>query len=239
MRYSKTILAATLSAGLLLPAVSVFAKEGSDDSMLEPVLPTGVVGQVGVVASGSAESGSDWSQPSPDVTGRVHVDAAMGRQSGENEGVSEHQGSSTLERDDEGEIEIDHQSALGATSTLSDVNKVTNRGQLRSFLNHVVKADGNIADVTVSSTTVQTRYVLPTKFLGVIPTNLTANVSVGTDGSITIDYPWYAFLFSKKGSELKTQLMNVASTTSASTTLTASAQAHLLNMVLDVLKGSK
>jgi len=142
--------------------------------------------------------------------------------------------------DDSDEVEVDHDSALQATTTIENSDEVHNRGQLRSFLNHLVKEDDRIADVQVSSTTIETQYSLPARFLWVIPASISAHVSVGTDGSVTITYPWYAFLFAKHDDEIKDQITQAASSTvgaSASTTFSAGTQAHLLNLILSVLKG--
>ncbi len=140
----------------------------------------------------------------------------------------------------DGEIEIDHESADNASSTINTPDRVSNRGQLRSFLNHVVKGDDNISDVHVSSTTIETHYELPAKFLWAIPTNIKADVVVNADGSVTVNYPWYAFLFSKNGEIDNKLTQSISSTTGtgASTTLSANAQAHLLNLLFASLKVS-
>lgn len=139
--------------------------------------------------------------------------------------------------EDAGEIEIDHDSADNATTTIDAPEHVSNRGELRSFLNHVIKEDDRIADVHVSSTTIETHYEMPAKFLWTIPVNLTAEVSVKNDGSVSITYPWYAFLFAKHRGDIETQLeQSVAST--SSTTFSANTQAHLLNLLFLTLKNS-
>lgn len=143
--------------------------------------------------------------------------------------------------EDSDEVEVDHDSAFQATTTIENSDKVHNRGELRSFLNHLVKEDDRIANVRVSSTSVETEYSIPARFLWAIPTNISGQVSVGADGVVTITYPWYAFLFARHDDELKAQLTQAASTTvgaSASTTLSASTQARLLNLILSVLKGN-
>lgn len=135
------------------------------------------------------------------------------------------------------EIEVDHEHALTATSTVEDSGQVHNRGELRSYLNHLMKQDEHISAVNVSSTTVDTQYSLPANFLGAIPAHVQAQVTVGADGAVTITYPWYAFLFAKHDDKLKSALTQVSSELSASTTLSASAQAHFLNAIFTILKG--
>ncbi len=144
------------------------------------------------------------------------------------------------ENDDGDRIEIDHDGALNATTTVKNPGDVYNRGQLRSFLNHLVKDDGRVASIQVSSTTIQTEYALPARFLGAIPMNLSTHISVGADGSVTVTYPWYAFLFGNRDEKLKDQIAKAASSTpevGTSVTLSASVQAHLLNLLMSVLKG--
>jgi hypothetical protein len=137
------------------------------------------------------------------------------------------------------DIEVGRDSADTATTTIDAPEHVSNHGELRSFLNHVVKGDDRITDVHVSSTSVETRYEMPAKFLWTIPTNLTADVSVNSAGSVTITYPWYAFLFAKHDSDIVSQLeQSTATSTNATTTLSANTQAHLLNLILSILKGS-
>lgn len=168
-------------------------------------------------------------------THRVAAPSTMHRESSERN--SDEQGD---DEDDNDEIEVDHDAALQATTTIENSDEVDNWGELRSFLNHVVKEDDRIADVHVSSTSVETEYALPARFLWAIPTNISAQVSVEGDGSVTITYPWYAFLFARHDDELKTQLTQAASSTigaGASTTLSARTQAHLLNLILSILKG--
>lgn len=181
-------------------------------------------GGVGIKASGTitVKATTTRSHEEGDDKGRVATS------------TSKHEDGDNDEDEDE-DIEVDHDSALHATSTIQSEREVTNRGQLRSFLNHVVKGDDNAQSVVVSSTTVQTTYQLPAKFLWAIPTTLPANVTVNASGTVTVSYPWYGFLYSKKDKELKTELEGVASTT-ASTTLSVSVQAHLINALFSVLK---
>ncbi len=151
---------------------------------------------------------------------------------------------STMHREDNedtSDIEVDHDSAV--ETDIDSPAKVTTRGELRSYLNHVMHGDDRVADVTVSSTTIETHYKVPARFLWVIPASLTADVEVASDGSVTVSYPWYSFLFSKKGSELKTELDAAASSNTAVSTTTAlspSLEAHLVNNLFAALKaGSK
>lgn len=150
----------------------------------------------------------------------------------------EHENDNNQGDENDNEIEIDHGSADEATSTVDKPEEVSNRGQLRSFLNHVLKGDDNINDVHVSSTTIDTHYDVPAKFLWAIPAHVNASVTVNNDGTVSVTYPWYAFLFAKDG-DLNGKLTQAvaSSTANASTTISASLQAHLINAIFSILKG--
>ncbi len=138
---------------------------------------------------------------------------------------------------DDSEIEIDQDSAESATTTIDSPDHVATHLELRSFLNHIVKQDDRISDVHVSSSTIETHYEIPTKFLWSIPMSLTADVVMNTDGSVTVTYPWYAFLFATPDSDLSVRLPS-ASSTKGSTTSSANSQAHLLDLLFINLKSS-
>lgn len=154
------------------------------------------------------------------------------------EEVSSNSEQGANEADDE--IRIDHESVASSSTEVSAPEGVATRGELRSFLNHIVNSDERIADVHVSSTTIETHYEVPAKFLWAIPTNLTAQVSVAADGSVEVHYPWYAFLFATKGEELQAQLAQAATSTmgAGATSFSASMQAHLLDRLFSILKDS-
>lgn len=210
---------------------------------------------IGIQAGGSDEGSSD--APSSEgrgdsgmhiqgdsmmnATGSVESSSHRSEQGSENRGESMGAGGdheSAMEDMNDSDIEIDHESAISSTSTVDTPDKVENRGQLRSFLEHVTKSDEHISDVHVSTTTVETHYDVPAKFLWAIPATLPTQVNVGADGSVTVTYPWYAFLFATDP-QLEANLSQSASTTlSGTTTFSASTQAHLLNALFEALRGS-
>lgn len=151
---------------------------------------------------------------------------------------SEHENDNNQGDENDNEIEIDHDSADEASTTVEKPEEVSNHGQLRSFLNHLLKEDDNINDVHVSSTTVETHYDVPAKLLWAIPAHVNASVTVNNDGTVSVTYPWYAFLFAKDG-DLDGKLTQAvaSSTANASTTVSASLQAHLINAIFSILKG--
>lgn len=208
---------ALVLATTLLPAAAL-ARDGGDS-------------REGSTVNVSTHIGSD------DGIGEVSANStttATLRNDGEDESIDS--GRDSQENDNE--IEVDKESAHNASTTIDAPEHVSNRGELRSFLNHVVKSDDRISDVRVSSSTIETHYQMPAKFLWTIPMNLTANVSVNSDGSVSVTYPWYAFLFAKHDSDLVAQLQQSAASTGTTTTLSASAQAHLLNALFSNLKTS-
>lgn len=208
----------------------------------------------GVTVSGTisthveTEDGGDGVSSNASTTARVHEGDENGTsETNQNDTESntsrfndgEHQSSKSGHESDknDNEIEVDQESADNASTTIDSPEHVSNHGELRSFLNHVVKEDNRISDVHVSSSTIETHYEMPAKFLWVIPMNLTADVSVTSDGSVTITYPWYAFFFAKHKNNLAGQLGQSATST-GTTTLSASDQARLLNLLFSHLKTS-
>ncbi|MBY0473196.1 hypothetical protein K2Q00_02840 [Patescibacteria group bacterium] len=215
------LVGALVLATTLLPAAAL-ARDGEDSRTTLPVNVSTHIESEGSDDSISADSAT---------TATVR---------GDNEDKSNDSSGRKLEENDneiESEIEIDQESAHNASTTIDAPEHVSNRGELRSFLNHVIKADDRISDVRVSSSTIETHYQMPAKFLWTIPMNLTAKVSVDSNGSVNITYPWYAFLFAKHDSDLAAQLEQSAAST-GTTTLSASAQAHLLNLLFSNLKTS-
>ena len=188
----------------------------------------------------STDSGEDDSEVRDNASGQAETDREHSSTTKRYEGDRESLHTNGSNDDEDSEIEIDQDSATEASSTIEDPEEVSNRGELRSFLNHALKTDEHIGDVHVSSTTVETHYDVPAKFLWSIPMDLTANVVVNADHSVTVTYPWYAFLFATQ-SGLEDKLNNAvsASSTIVSDTLSANAQAHLLNLLFSVLRGTQ
>lgn len=228
-----TLLAGSLMIALgVLPASAAFAHSEGINTQTE--ITNNTTGKL----SGTAEAQSGRAEPTS-VSGSTTVDTENEDANDVNDMTDIHAQLDAF-NDVNDVIELDHDTAAHATATAMSVKEVTNRGQLRSFLNHVIKGDDRVADVRVSSTTVETHYSMPAKFLWTIPTNLSAEVTIANDGSVTIKYPWYAFLYSKN-TELKSEILAAASSTSATgtTTVSANLQAKLLNALFTTLKGSK
>lgn len=227
--------AAALVFGLY-PGAIAFAESGDDGVSVQARIEAGDQEGVSIDASTSAtlKESDSRGRDSEDSRGRSATSSSEREDSARN---ADEQGND----EDSGEIEVDHDSALQATTTIKNSDEVHTNGELRSFLNHLVKEDDRIANVQISSTTIETQYALPARFLWAIPTSIPAHVAVGADGSVTITYPWYAFLFAKHDDEIKTQLTQAASSTvgvSTSTALSADTQAHLLNLLFSILRGS-
>ncbi len=137
-------------------------------------------------------------------------------------------------------IEVRSDAVMDASSTVQNADQVSNDGQLRSYLNHVVKADDRIADVSISSSTVEAHYRLPARFLWAIPASITADVKVNSDGSVAVNYPWYGFLFSMNKSKVDQTLASTTASASAGVTATFSASmtAHLIDSLFAALRSS-
>jgi|GEM_PF-3352137 len=124
--------------------------------------------------------------------------------------------------------------------------EVHDRNELRQFARAALQEDRNIENVHISSTTVRTEYPTRARFLGVVPANVKAQVDVNADGTVSVTFPWYAFLFATNKGELQSQVQNsVLSTLGISTTtagapegqLTPQQQATVLDSIISTLRG--
>ena len=101
-------------------------------------------------------------------------------------------------------------------------------------------ADTRASDIAVTAASVGMTYPVKAKLFGVLPITLQAKVQVASDGSVTIHYPWYVFLFSTDQAELQTKLEAVgrAASTWDTNTLTAGQQTTLLVLVHTALQSN-
>lgn len=217
---------ALIALSLVVLPLSALAKDGVSGEVQGS---TGVEAETGSSGAGISGGGNASAGVKVDSWGVVSSD------DGETRGKAD--------MDSDTDFEVSAADATAASTTIDAPERVTTRGELRAFLNHLVKADDRVADVHVSSTTVETSYEIPAKFLWVIPASISANVAIENDGTVTVKYPWYAFLFAtaKSKDDIRTVVQEQASSTvgtSAQATLSASTQAHLLNAVFAALKTS-
>jgi hypothetical protein len=86
--------------------------------------------------------------------------------------------------------------SVDAESAEMSADAVVGNDDLSRYATSMMKRDPNIVSIDASSDRVVLAYRSSARFLGFIPSNLTARVIVDQDGMVDVSYPWYRFLFS-------------------------------------------
>lgn len=132
-------------------------------------------------------------------------------------------------------------SEAGMVSTASSVQT---QADLSAYATTVVKSDTNVERVELADDSVSLRYQQRAKLLGVVPVFVTVKATVGSDGEISLQRPWYGFLLTMDSDADLEASVNAAAQTalSGSTAVNANgdfttrAQAMLLQEVHTVMK---
>jgi hypothetical protein len=155
-----------------------------------------------------------------------------------NQNVSNEQG----DQNDQEEMDIGRDSVdthASSTVEIEHADNVHNKSDLKHFAETKLKGDENADEVKLSSTTVETAYPTHARLFGFIPMSLQTHVAVNNDGTVSVTFPWYAFFFGTEKDKLQSDITEAAQTavgsTTASTTLSAQMQAHLLDAILSTL----
>jgi hypothetical protein len=83
---------------------------------------------------------------------------------------------------------------------------------LNAYINLTLNARPAVKAVEVSNGVVSVGYDQPARFLGIFKSGLSAKVSVDATGEVSMDLPWYSFLFSKNTKTVQTKVRaNLAS----------------------------
>ncbi len=130
--------------------------------------------------------------------------------------------------------------AASTTSYISASN-VTTSEDFQAYSRGLMMADENISKIEASDGQVSIWYREPAKFLGVVPVTVSVHASVTADGTVTVAYPWWYELFVKDDTQtqFQTDLTNTAGTLArgeATTTLSSSAKARLVNALQSIMK---
>lgn len=254
IRVTSILLALALG---LFPAGFAFARDGGGDqgdgnnSLGVSLMATTSIDEGNSNSSAEATTSAETSQHQENH-GRKNNEHATST-NGSRDGGRDQQEGKNYEYDSAenqtGEVEVDRESAdagMLATSTprVEHSQDVNNSDQLRSFAAHVINEDRHVSRVALSSSTVEAHVDTPASFLGFLPTSVQAQVSVNSDGSVDVHYPWYAFFFKTNQDQVKTQVTDavdqaLASTTldtQTQTTLSAKLQATILESITSSLK---
>lgn len=105
----------------------------------------------------------------------------------------------------------------GSTTTSSEDSIVSLQGNsigmiqtnadLDAYNTLVIKSRPAVTSVNVDSTNnVDVYYSQPARFLGIFSTSLSGDVHVDAQGNTTVNMPWYAFLYAKDTTNVKTSV---------------------------------
>src|SRR3989344_3384943 len=109
-------------------------------------------------------------------------------------------------------------------ATVSSPSSVTTQTDLSGYVAAEMKADTNVSSVEATSDSVAVTYKQQAKLFGFIPVIVDATAPVDAGGSVTVSYPWYAFLMVTNKSDLKARIQgSVAAEFASNAALNASA----------------
>ena len=120
----------------------------------------------------------------------------------------------------------------------------TTNANIYAVSNHsvqtMVAGDTNITNVALSKTSVGITYPVQAKLFGIFPLTLTAHTEIANDGSVSIQYPWYTFLFSSNQAQVETKLKAIGQVADTWNTdsLSGQQQLALLALVHSAFKSS-
>lgn len=132
-----------------------------------------------------------------------------------------------------------------ATAVSVSPASVRSGADLSGFVAAQIAADKNVSGVESSSDNVSVTYKQRAKLFGLIPVTVNATATVLADGSVDVQYPWYAFLMATNEGELEAaiegRVESVLSTGAgaegdAGLELSSSAQATLISEVRSVME---
>ena len=101
--------------------------------------------------------------------------------------------------------DVDAGTVGGSAASPSDVHT---QGDLYGYIASAIRADGNLSAATASGRMVSVTYKVPARLFAVIPLSIAATATVHADGSVSVSYPWYAFLFAKDSVSLSSNVEN-------------------------------
>lgn len=133
--------------------------------------------------------------------------------------------------------------ASGEISASVSPASVGSEADLSGFVAAQIVADENLSKVESSSSRVSVTYPQKAMLFGFIPVTVKATATVEADGTVDVQYPWYAFLMVTNETALEVGIeAEVPSLSSAtvdatiSADLTAQAQAELIDEVRAVME---
>jgi hypothetical protein len=129
----------------------------------------------------------------------------------------------------------------GVATTISSPADVRSESDLSAYASSVVKSDDNMNSTSLSRSAVSLGYAERARLFGLIPLTINVTAEVASNGTVSLHYPWYAFLTTSDGTSLRSGIeAAVAPTIQAggSTSLSATQQAQILAAMRNAMKSS-
>lgn len=101
-----------------------------------------------------------------------------------------------------------HDDAMEDESSMSvmSASSVSSRADLESYARSSLKSDENLEAVRFSNDTVEVKYKERGHFLALFPVSMNVTAKAHADGSVDLDYPWYAFMTVDNKDKVETSL---------------------------------
>lgn len=140
--------------------------------------------------------------PQGDASATVRIEAGETATSGEEQSVD----GPLFDADASGDSMLELSVMRGSMSEdtnygVTESHEVRSAAGLESYAAASVRADERLDSVAIADSQMRMTYRKEARFLGFVPGSVRTDVSVDADGQVTVDYPWYAFLFAKGESE--------------------------------------
>lgn len=126
-------------------------------------------------------------------------------------------------------------------ANVASPSAVSTDADLAAYANTVVKNDENMDSTSLSSQEIALGYKERAHLFGFIPILMSVTAKVAADGSVSLQYPWYAFLTANDDATLRSSVEAAVSPTlgaSTSAGFSVSQQAQVLAELHSAMKSS-
>jgi hypothetical protein len=121
--------------------------------------------------------------------------------------------------------------------------QVDSKADLDAYAKGVLVTNADIRDVILSESQVSVSHREHARIFGIFPTKVFARATVGSDGSVSVKFPWYASAGARKAeieskvkTAVRTHIPSASAEASVSASFTAAAQAQVLEKIAATMK---
>jgi hypothetical protein len=127
------------------------------------------------------------------------------------------------------------------TTVLDEALNVSSAADFLAYSRSVLQEDENVTKIEAADDEVSLWYRMPARFFGVIPSEVSAKISVLKNGAIIVEHPWWhGFFYTKDaGTSVENDLSNTAGTIARADTgevFSSNTKARLVNALHSVIK---